>query len=156
VAGDDPENIRRNADRPLYHTKETDRGGFVCHSSRLATAITRREAAIREVPEAFWSDSVDAFYQPIFRLDTGKIVGVEALSRLIWSNGEVVAVVSFREAASDDRIASQLTRKMLNIVAASRALIPATSTLKGVVRRSRFDAGPVWCKFPLGRYHTLL
>jgi predicted signal transduction protein with EAL and GGDEF domain len=118
MAGDDPENVRRNADLALYHAKETDRGGFVRHSSRLATAMTRREAAIREVAEALRSDSIDAYYQPIVRLDTGKIVGVEALSRLIRSDGEVVAAVSFHEATSDARIASQLTRKMLNIVAA--------------------------------------
>jgi diguanylate cyclase (GGDEF)-like protein len=118
MVGDSAETVRRNADLALYHAKETDRGGFVCHSSHLATAMTRRETAIRDVAEALLSDRIDAFYQPIVQLDTGKIVGVEALSRLINHDGEIVPAVLFHEATSDARIASQLTRKMLNIVAA--------------------------------------
>jgi diguanylate cyclase (GGDEF)-like protein len=118
TAGDSAQTVRRNADLALYHAKETDRGGFVRYSSRLATAMTRREAAIRDVAEALRSDHIDAYYQPIVRLDTGKIVGVEALSRLIRGDGKVVPAASFHEATSDARIASQLTRRMLKIVAA--------------------------------------
>jgi diguanylate cyclase (GGDEF)-like protein len=117
TTGDNPETVRRNADLALYHAKETDRGGFARHSSRLATAMTRREAAIRDVAEALGSDRIDAYYQPIVRLDNGKIVGVEALSRLIRGDGEVVPAALFHEATFDARIASQLTHRMLNIVA---------------------------------------
>jgi EAL domain-containing protein (putative c-di-GMP-specific phosphodiesterase class I) len=110
--------VRWNADLALYHAKETNRGGFVWHSPRLATSMMRREAAIRDVAAALGSARIDAYYQPIVRLDTGAIVGVEALARLIGENGEIVPASSFYEATSDARIASRLTRTMLNIVAA--------------------------------------
>jgi diguanylate cyclase (GGDEF)-like protein len=118
AAGDSAETVRRNADLALYHAKETNRGGFVWHSARLATSMMRREAAIRDVAAALGSARIDAYYQPIVRLDTGAIVGVEALARLIGDNGEIVPAASFYEATSDARIASRLTRTMLNIVTA--------------------------------------
>jgi diguanylate cyclase (GGDEF)-like protein len=118
AAGDSAETVRRNADLALYHAKETNRGGFVWHSPRLATSMMRRETAIRDVAAALGSARIDAYYQPIVRLDTGAIVGVEALARLIGENGEIVPAASFYEATSDARIASRLTRTMLNIVSA--------------------------------------
>lgn len=118
AAGDSAEIVRRNADLALYHAKETDRGGLVRHSPRLATTMMRREAAIRDVAAALSSDRIDAYYQPIVRLDTGEIVGVEALARLIREDGEIVPAASFYEATSDARIASRLTHSMLNIVSA--------------------------------------
>ena len=111
------EAVRQNADFALYHAKETNRGGFVQYSGRLTTAMKRRDEAIRQVVNALDSDSIDAFYQPIVRLDTRAVVGVEALSRIIKENGEIVPAAAFQEATSDARIASQLTRRMLNIVA---------------------------------------
>jgi diguanylate cyclase (GGDEF)-like protein len=117
TAGDDADTVRRNADLALYHAKETNRGGFVWHSPRLATTMMRREAAIRDLAAALSSGRIDAYYQPIVRIDTGAIVGVEALARLIGENGEIVPAASFYEATCDVRIASRLTRTMVNIVA---------------------------------------
>ena len=117
TAGDDADTVRRNADLALYHAKETNRGGFVWHSPRLATTMMRREAAIRDLAAALSAGRIDAYYQPIVRIDTGAIVGVEALARLIGENGEIVPAASFYEATCDVRIASRLTRTMVNIVA---------------------------------------
>lgn len=119
VSADDksPESVRRNADLALYHAKETARGGVVHHSPHLATTITRRDAAIRHVAAALVDQRIDAYYQPIVRLDTRTIVGVEALCRLITENGDIIPAASFHEATSDLRIASQLTNRMLKIIA---------------------------------------
>ena len=118
AARDSAETVRRNADLALYHAKETNRGGFVWHSPRLASSMMRREAAIRDVAAALGSARIDAYYQPISSSwIPGAIVGVEALARLISEDGEIVPAASFYEATSDARIASRLTRTMLNIVA---------------------------------------
>jgi diguanylate cyclase (GGDEF)-like protein len=112
------EAVRRNADFALYHAKETNRGGFVLYSACLATSMTRRDDAIRAVAAALASGRIDAFYQPVVNLDSRAIVGVEALCRLMTESGEIVPAAAFQEATSDARIASQLTRRMLTIVAA--------------------------------------
>jgi diguanylate cyclase (GGDEF)-like protein len=118
VADREPEAVRRNADFALYHAKETNRGGLVRYSEFLATSMTRRDDAIRAVAAALAAGRIDAFYQPIVNLDSHAIVGVEALCRLIAENGEIMPAAAFQEATSDARIASQLTRRMLTIVAA--------------------------------------
>jgi EAL domain-containing protein (putative c-di-GMP-specific phosphodiesterase class I) len=111
------EAVRRNADFALYHAKETNRGGFVQYSALLATSMTRRDDAIRTVATALASGRIDAFYQPVVNLDTRAIVGVEALCRIVTENGEIMPAMAFQDATSDARIASQLTRRMLTIVA---------------------------------------
>lgn len=109
--------VLRNADFALYHAKETDRGGYVHYTPQLGSAMVHRVNAIRDVALALNEDRIEAYYQPIFRLDTREVVGLEALCRLIRSDGEVVSASAFHEATSDARVASQLTRRMLTLVA---------------------------------------
>lgn len=109
--------VRRNADFALYHAKETDRGGFVDYNPRLGSKMTNRANAIRDVTLALEEMRIDAYYQPIVRIESRAIVGVEALCRLITADGEAISAASFHEATSDARIASQLTRRMMAIAA---------------------------------------
>jgi diguanylate cyclase (GGDEF)-like protein len=111
------EAVHRNADFALYHAKETDRGGFVRYTPHLDTTMTHRVNCIRSVGAALTEGRIDAYYQPIVRLDSRAIIGVEALCRLITNNGDVVPAAAFHEATSDARVASELTRRMLSITA---------------------------------------
>lgn len=111
------ESVRQNADFALYHAKETGRGGFVRYWPGLGTAITHRLTAIRDVQAALKEGRVEAFYQPIVRLETREIVGVEALCRIITPEGEIVPASLFCEATADAHVASGLTELMLGRVA---------------------------------------
>src|SRR3546814_17017465 len=71
---------------------------------------------MRDGSAAFAEVRIDAYYQPIVRLDTREIVGVEALCRLRTTDGEVVAASEFQEATSDVNVAAELTGRMLSIV----------------------------------------
>jgi len=112
-----PETVRRNADFALYHAKETGRGGFVRYWPGIDTRITHRIAAIRDVDAALQEGRIMAHYQPIVRLDTGRIVALEALCRLQMSSGGTLAAMAFREAMADIHIANEITRRMLEVVA---------------------------------------
>ncbi|WP_240500012.1 GGDEF domain-containing phosphodiesterase [Sphingomonas montana] len=117
-AGDrNAERLCRNADFALYHAKETGRGGFVRYWPGLGTNITRRLGNIREVDAAFRQNRIDAFYQPVVRLDTCEIVGLEALCRM-HLGGQVVSADAFHEATKDVHIAKALTERMVTLVAA--------------------------------------
>jgi diguanylate cyclase (GGDEF)-like protein len=109
--------VYQNADFALYHAKETGRGGFVRYWPGIGSRITHRRDAIRDVSAALAEGRIDAYYQPIVRLDTREIVGVEALCRLRTTDGEVVAASEFQEATSDVNVAAELTGRMLSIVA---------------------------------------
>jgi diguanylate cyclase (GGDEF)-like protein len=111
------ERVRQNADFALYHAKETGRGGFVRYWPGLGTNITRRLSDIREVDAALREGRIDAFYQPVVRLDTREIVGLEALCRMRLGD-RVVAAAEFHEALKDVHVATALTARMMKLVAA--------------------------------------
>ena len=106
------ESVRQNADFALYHAKETGRGGFVRYWPGIGTAITHRLKAIQRVGAALKEDRIDAYYQPIVRLDTREIVGMEALCRLSEGDG-IISAADFCEATSDAHIAFGITERML-------------------------------------------
>ncbi|MBC9030821.1 EAL domain-containing protein [Sphingomonas sp. JC676] len=113
-----PDSVRQNADFALYHAKETGRGGFVRYWPGIGTAITKRLTAIRDLGAALREDRVEAYYQPIVRLDTREIVGVEALCRIITPAGDVIPAAAFSDATSDAQIACALTECMLGRIVA--------------------------------------
>ncbi|QEE43286.1 EAL domain-containing protein (plasmid) [Rhizobium sp. WL3] len=110
--------VRRNADIALYHAKETRRGGHVIFDATIASAMSRRSKAIELVAAALKDNRIEAWYQPIVRLDTEEIVGVEALARLRSPDGTIIPAAQFHEATTDFRVASALTRQMIRQVAA--------------------------------------
>lgn len=109
--------VRQRSDLALYHAKETRRGRFVLYEEGLRTTITQRVGAIRLLTEALKENRVEAFYQPVVRLDTGEISGVEALCRIIRPDGRIIPAAEFQEATSDLLVASALTRRMIAQVA---------------------------------------
>ena len=111
------ERVRQNADFALYHAKATARGGFVRYWPGLGSNITRRLSDIREVDAALRENRIDAFYQPVVRLDTREIVGLEALCRM-HLGGRVVSAGDFHEATKDIHVAKAMTARMMKIVAA--------------------------------------
>ena len=116
LSSDDPnaDSVRQKADFALYHAKETGRGGYVRYWPGIGTAITKRLTAIQDVNSALRDHRIEAYYQPIVRLDTGEIVGAEALCRLITAEGEIVSAAEFCEATSDAHVACALTERMLS------------------------------------------
>ncbi|MEN2787983.1 EAL domain-containing protein [Sphingomonas qilianensis] len=112
-----PERVRQHADFALYHAKETERGGFVQYWPELGTNITRRLNNIREVDTALREDRIEAFYQPVVRLDTREIVGLEALCRMRVGD-RIISAWHFQEAMKDVHVAKALTERMMMLVAA--------------------------------------
>lgn len=109
--------INEAADFALYHAKETGRGGFVRYWPGIGTRITHRRDAIRDVADALADGRIEAHYQPVVRLDTGEIVGLEALCRMRTPEGELISAAAFHEATTDAHVAAELTRHMVATVA---------------------------------------
>ncbi|RWX74899.1 GGDEF and EAL domain-containing protein [Neorhizobium lilium] len=109
--------VRQNADIALYHAKEENRGGVLIYDAALTTAISRRSEAIHKVATALKEDRIEAWYQPIVRIDTGEIVGVEALARMRTVDGAIVPASEFFEATKDAQVAAALTRRMIECIA---------------------------------------
>jgi len=114
----DAETVHRHADFALYHAKETGRGGFVRYWPGIGTAIKHRIEVIQDVDVALDEGRIEAYYQPLVRIDTGEIVGMEALCRLRKPEGNIVSAGSFHQATTDVDVAAKLTEGMLALVAA--------------------------------------
>lgn len=118
AADEPPDQVRQNADYALYHAKERNRGQYIEYVPGLGTSITRRFRAIHDVSLALSEGRIDAHYQPIVRLETGEVVGFEALCRMTAKTGEIIAAADFQEAMKDAHVAAELTLQMLQRVAA--------------------------------------
>jgi EAL domain-containing protein (putative c-di-GMP-specific phosphodiesterase class I) len=80
--------------------------------------MTQRIQKIRDLEAALSDDRVVTYYQPIVRIDSRDIVGLEALARLRNSDGDIIAASYFQEALKERRVARRLTDKVLGHVAA--------------------------------------
>ncbi|BBK41711.1 hypothetical protein STVA_17310 [Allostella vacuolata] len=119
--GTDAGTLCQNADLALLHAKETARGGYVAYRPGLRTSITRRIGTIREVDRALAEGRIVAHYQPLVRLDSAEIVGLEALARMRMPDGRFVAAGAFQDAFSDTDVACRLTDTILQQVVADMA-----------------------------------
>lgn len=108
--------VHHQADVALYHAKETKRGSYAFYDATIASVISKRSEAIKTVAAALKEGRIEAWYQPIVRIDTGEVVGVEALARMRMTDGSVVAAAQFHEATKDAQVAANLTRHMIKCI----------------------------------------
>src|SRR3546814_17233092 len=76
---------------------------------------------MREVESALREYRIQTVYQPIVALATGRLVGVEALCRIVMPGGAVRPAADFNLADSDAQIAYELTRTILRRVTGDMA-----------------------------------
>ncbi len=119
--GLDSVTLRQNADLALYHAKETRRGRYVRFRRQLRSAMMQRIRVRRDVAGALGDERIIPYYQPIIRLDTTQVVGLEALARMRLNDGRIVAAGEFQDALRDPKIAHRTTTQMLTAVAADMA-----------------------------------
>lgn len=115
--GTDGASLSQNADFALYHAKDIRRGGYVRFVPGLRTSMLERANMVRSVDQALREKRMLAHYQPIVRLDTAEVVGLEALARMRMPNGRIASAGEFHAALADPRIAWQLTGQMLTQIA---------------------------------------
>jgi diguanylate cyclase (GGDEF)-like protein len=117
IDGMDADTLCQNADFALYQAKQTHRGGYVGFRPNLRTAMVERITAVRQLGAAMTDRRIIPYYQPIVRLESAEIVGLEALARMVMPDGTVVSAGAFHAGLDDPRIAYQLTGQMLEQVA---------------------------------------
>ena len=84
VNGFDPDELIRFADAAMYYSKERGRNIFHYFTSEMESDIKNRFELEREMRNALSRNEFTVVYQPFFNLETGQIVGAEALLR--WKN----------------------------------------------------------------------
>jgi len=71
----------RNADAALYHAKKSGGNVFAYYSPEMNEAAVERLMTKSKLKRAFERDELLVHYQPKYNIETGKVVGAEALVR---------------------------------------------------------------------------
>jgi len=80
-AGIAVDDILRNADAAMYSAKTNGKGSYAWYDPAMHIASQRRHELAMTLEGSVDRDEIEAYYQPIVALDTGRIVGLEALAR---------------------------------------------------------------------------
>jgi predicted signal transduction protein with EAL and GGDEF domain len=80
------ESLLSQADVALYRAKAQDRGGYRFFEVAMGAEVRRRRQIEHELRHAVSRDEFKLVYQPLARIETGKIIGFEALLR--WTHAE--------------------------------------------------------------------
>jgi diguanylate cyclase (GGDEF)-like protein len=80
----DAHQLLQNADAAMYQAKRQGRNNFQFFSANLAEAVASRLSLERELYRAIEGEEFELYFQPQILLQTGEIIGAEALLR--WNH----------------------------------------------------------------------
>ena len=87
--------LLRDADTALHTAKDHGRDRAEVFDDSLRAEAIRRAAAERTLRQALDEDGLRVLYQPIVDLHEGRVVGAEALLRVVGPHGELLTPASF-------------------------------------------------------------
>lgn len=100
-AGDKVEDLLRYADAAMYEAKGLGRDQWVCFDQPMREAAIMRLQTGTDLGRAVENGQLEVYYQPEFDLETGGIVGAEALLRWIHPEQGVVPASGFLSIAEE-------------------------------------------------------
>ncbi len=96
-----PEQLLRDADTAMYAAKRAGRRGIRVFDTSLAEQARELYELGADLRDALRSDELRMHYQPVVELDSGRVVGVEALAR--WNHPTLGAIGPDRFVAVAER-----------------------------------------------------
>ena len=85
--GTDPKTLMKNADAAMYNVKEHGKNNYQFYNVIMHASSFNKMILESELRRALVSDNFEVFYQPQVNINTGKIVGFEALVR--WEHPDL-------------------------------------------------------------------
>jgi diguanylate cyclase (GGDEF)-like protein len=79
--GTGADDLLRNADVAMYSAKTNGKGGYAWYDPEMHVRTQRRQELVRTLEGSVEREEIQAYYQPIVALATGRVVGLEALAR---------------------------------------------------------------------------
>lgn len=100
--------LLKAADTAMYLAKQTGKQRYIFFSPHMASQIEQRLEKERMLREASTNEQFILYYQPQVSLDTGKIIGVEALARWLHPEKGIISPNEFVALAEQMGLVSQL------------------------------------------------
>lgn len=111
--GDTSGQLVRCADLAMYQSKSFGKNIFRFHSPELTLKAQRRVEIETELRQALDCGEIVPFFQPVIDLDTGLIVGAEALARWRKADGRLVSPADFIPVAEQTSLITDIDLSIL-------------------------------------------
>ncbi|WP_456379855.1 EAL domain-containing protein [Thiolapillus sp.] len=111
--GAEPADLIKHADTAMYHVKECGRNAFQFYNRQMTEQAVHRLTLENELREAINNQDFTLYYQPQVSLDSGRIIGAEALIRWRKSTGEFIAPDIFVPVAEESGLIEYIDRWVL-------------------------------------------
>ena len=99
--GEDAGTLLQHADTAMYEAKREGRNAFSFYAEQMGERVRQRVQLEQALREAIHLGAFHMLYQPVVELDSGRIVGAEALLRWNKLDGQVVSPADFIEVAEE-------------------------------------------------------
>lgn len=106
----------RRADLALAHAKASGHGCARGFSAALARVRDHKQEMIDRAQDALARDAIVPYYQPKVNLETGQLIGFEALLRIQTSDGHIELPATVAAAFEDRELAVAITDRMIDRV----------------------------------------
>lgn len=106
--------IVHNADRAMYVAKK-HRSGFIFYDSEFHQESGETYEFEQKLADAINGSALHVFYQPIVRVDSGELVGLEALARFDHPDRGLLDAHEFMDVAAETRFAVRIDRRVLEL-----------------------------------------
>jgi Amt family ammonium transporter len=137
-----PELLIRDADYAMYRAKQAGGGRFEIFDKHLEVHVAtrqERERALRQALDDPDKQHIEVWYQPIYRLLTGKVEGLESELRWHRQDGSAVSLNEVFSEIEDAGLSTRLGRLTLDAVCAQLgAPLPNQSRISN--GNTQFDA----------------
>lgn len=84
--GSDVETLMKNADVAMYRAKELGRNNYQFYTTDMNETVNQRLELEKELRRAIEQEEFELHYQPQVQIETGELIGFEALIR--WNHGK--------------------------------------------------------------------